>query len=282
MSSRLAALWLALLLALGACTRPEPASPALWQVSGPHGETGWLFGTIHALPRPVDWRSEIVERALARSDRLVVEVARMDAAPAAFAELSRSPGLPPLDQRLPAATRPVFAKLARAHGLKPSELSQLETWAAALMVQQALARDAGVDGGNGIDRALVSSYPGRVEELEGAAAQLAIFDRLPEPAQRALLAAVLQDQNAGDAIFAGWARGDLAPIEAETERGFLGNPDLRAALLSDRNRAWAGRIDALLKARAHPFVAVGAAHMAGSGGLPALLAARGWQVTRIQ
>ena len=38
------------LLALAACNRaPEPQQhPALWQVTGPGGETGYLFGTVHA------------------------------------------------------------------------------------------------------------------------------------------------------------------------------------------------------------------------------------------
>lgn len=273
-------------LALGACERPQPVHPALWQVDGPGGQKGWLLGTIHALPEPVDWRSPTIDRALAGSDRLVVEVARIEEAPPIFARLSRSPGLPPLRERIAPALRPQLDRIIREHALKAANLDLLETWAAALVLQQELAQADGTKGENGIDRAVVATYPRRVDELEGAQAQLSIFDHLAEADQRVLLESVLRDafapKNATEAVARSWARGDLGPIAAETERGFLGDPELRAALLIERNRAWSVRLEAMLRGGAHPFVAVGAAHMAGPQGLPAQLAERGYKVTRIQ
>ncbi|MFD2579153.1 TraB/GumN family protein [Novosphingobium colocasiae] len=53
-------------------------------------------------------------------------------------------------------------------------------------------------------------------------------------------------------------------------------------LFTGRNKAWTERIIAALKSGRKPFVAVGAAHMAGPEGLPAMLAARGYKVTRIE
>jgi uncharacterized protein YbaP (TraB family) len=58
--------------------------------------------------------------------------------------------------------------------------------------------------------------------------------------------------------------------------------ELRRALLVDRNRAWLPRIAGILKQGHHPVVAVGAAHMLGDVGLPALLARQGYTVRRIQ
>ncbi len=284
--SNKASLALLLALTLAACQRPEPVHPALWQVEGPGGQKGWLLGTIHALPEPVDWRSKVIDTALAQSDQLVVEVARIDEAPPVFARLSRSPGLPPLRERIAPALRARFDAVVQGHGLAAADLDPLETWAAALVIQQALTRDDGTSPANGIDRAIVAAYPGKVAEFEGAEAQLAIFDRLAETDQRVLLESVLRDdaapKSATDAITRGWAKGDLGPIAAETERGFLGDPELRAALLVTRNQAWTQRLTAMLGQGAHPFVAVGAAHMAGPQGLPAQLAARGYKVTRVQ
>lgn len=273
-------------LALAGCHRPAPVHPALWLVEGPGGSKAWLFGTIHALPDAVDWRSGKVAAALDGSDRLVVEVARLDQAPAIFASLSRSPGLPPLRSRIAPDLRPAFDQVLRQHHIDAQDLDGLETWAAALALQQAVARDAGIDSNNGVDRTLVAAYPRRIEEFEGAARQLAIFDRLAEADQRALLEGVLRDaagpQNNDKKMEKAWARGDLGPIMAETNRGFLADPQLREALLTGRNRAWSARVAQLLRGGVRPFVAVGAGHLAGPDGLPALLAAQGFKVSRIQ
>lgn len=276
-------------LALGACSKPAEVRPAMWLVEGPGGQKAWLFGTIHALADPVEWRSDVVDQALAQSDRLVLEVAAIkddQATASAFARLAASPGLPPLDQRLPPDLRDELADALTAGGIKPGALDGYESWAAALMLQQAAVGAGESDSGNGIDRALASDYSGPIEEFEGAAAQLAIFDRLPESAQRALLVSSLegQDDLAAETrrLAQAWASGDLATIEHETDSQLGSEPILREALLVGRNRAWTERLITMLKAGRHPFVAVGTAHLVGKDGLPAQLAARGYRVTRLQ
>lgn len=276
-------------LALGSCSKPAEVRPAMWLVEGPGGQKAWLFGTIHALSEPVDWRSDKVDRALAQSDRLVLEVAAIgdDQATAnAFARLASSSGLPSLDQRLPPDLHDELADALKQGGIKPGSLDGYESWAVALMLQQAAARASDSDSGNGIDRAVASGYRGPIEEFEGAAAQLAIFDRLPEGAQRALLVASLEGREnpvvESRRLAEAWAMGDLATIEHATDSELAREPVLREALLVGRNRAWTERLTAMLKAGGHPFVAVGTAHLVGKDGLPAMLEARGYKVTRLQ
>ena len=273
-------------LALGACSQPQSADPALWRIDGAGGARGYLFGTVHALPRPALWRTAAVDRALAESDRIVVEVADMADATAmaeTFERLAHSPGQPPLSQRVaPALRGRLAAALARA-GTRDDQFGDVETWAAALTL--ARAEDDARGTANGIDRAVIGAADGRpVLELEGARVQLGIFDHLPEPDQRQLLAAVITDADHPESSSAAeaWRKGDMARIERETRRGMLADPELRAALFIRRNQAWAARVAAMLGAGEHPFVAVGSAHMAGPEGLPALLAARGFRVTRIE
>ena len=276
-------------LALAACSKPAEVKPALWLVEGPNGQKAWLFGTIHALPQPVNWHSAKVDAALAQSDRLLLEVAKIedDAGTAkAFAALATSPGLPPLADRVPADLRDELGTALKDDHFAPGDLDRYETWAAALMLQNASVAAGQSDSGNGIDRALVRGYSKPVEEFEGAAAQLAIFDQLPEPVQRALLAASLTRPDEELAVMRkleqAWAHGDLAAVDAETNQEFRNNPDLRDALLVRRNKAWSARLDIDLQRGKHPFVAVGLAHLVGGDGLPALLAARGYKVTRLQ
>jgi uncharacterized protein YbaP (TraB family) len=280
---------LLLLLALAACTpKPEPAEPALWLVEGPKGETAWLFGTIHSLPRPADWRSPAIDSAFEKADRVVVEVDNLaddDAMAAIFARLAASPGQPPLGARVRPALRGDLDRLLARGGMKESQFGTTETWAVALIL--ARAGDPGLDRDYGIDRAVIAAAGDKpVVELEGAEGQLGIFDRLPEKEQRDLLDAVVGDTGSLDAESARlaetWRKGDMKAIEAETRSGLLADPELRQALFTQRNRAWSEKIAAMLRQGARPFVAVGAAHMAGPEGLPAMLAARGYRISRVQ
>ena len=162
--------------------------------------------------------------------------------------------------------------------------AKVETWAVALTLAKAASPEQ--DTSLGVDRALLAEWGKRpVVELEGAEQQLRIFDALPEADQRDLLEATITEASADDPsvdLAKAWASGDMAAIGAETSRGLLADPELRAALLVSRNRAWADKIVALLKAKARPFIAVGAAHMAGADGLPVLLVAKGFTVVRVQ
>jgi uncharacterized protein YbaP (TraB family) len=79
-----------------------------------------------------------------------------------------------------------------------------------------------------------------------------------------------------------WVKGDTQGIADEARKGFLAEPGLRAALLTKRSNKWAQQIDTMIQRGAHPFVAVGAAHVSGADGLPALMAARGYTVRRVQ
>lgn len=282
---------LAAALTLAACkpaAPPPTVTPALWQVSGKNGESAWLFGTIHALPAPVEWRSAKVDAALNTADRLVLEVAAIDnpeALNAIYRRLAASPGLPPLLERLPAAERGKAAEVLRRHAIKPEEYGQTETWAAALALTYQLTVEN--QSKFGIDRQLLEANRGKpVGELEGAQRQLGIFDRLAEADQRELLRAVLAEADAPDAeaqrLGQAWGSGNMAALEAETRTGMLADAELRKALLVDRNADWTKRLETMLRAGQKPFVAVGAAHMAGPDGLPALLAAKGYTVARVQ
>jgi len=281
----------ALLLALSACgPAPLPAKPALWQVEGPLGRKAWLFGTIHALDGPVKWRGGKVAAAFEGSQALVVEVAGLnddDAMAETFARLAQTPGQPALSERVSPDLRDELAKALAAGKLKDSGFSSVETWAVALTL--ARAGEGALEAKYGVDRALIEAAreDGRaVIELEGADSQLRLFDQLDEPAQRVLLDAVVRDAAAssGEAarLAKAWRGGDMAAIEAETSRGILSDPGLRTILFTMRNEAWAARLTQIMADGKVPFVAVGAAHMAGVDGLPAMLEARGYTVKRVQ
>lgn len=280
-----------LALALAACgPTPDRVRPALWEVEGPQGQKAWLFGTIHALDRPADLGTPAFDQAFAASDRLVLEVAAIDddaRTGMIFTRLARTPGLPPLDQRVPADLAAPLGSLLASHKLDKAQFVDVETWAAALMVNQAVQARLGTDPGNGIDRQLLRLRGTKpLAELEGAEAQLKIFDGLAEADQRVLLADVVRSAGTaaadGEKMERAWKSGDEQALAAMTDDGMLEDSELREALLAGRNRAWATRLAPMIAAGEEPFVAVGSLHLVGPDGIPALLAARGFKVRRLQ
>lgn len=281
--------WLPVLLAplalLACSSRPQPADPALWKVEGPGGEKAWLFGTIHSSDKPLAWQTSAIMQAMDQSDTIMVEVANLadeaDVA-ATFARLAKNEGQPPLSRRIAPDERPALAALLRKSGYHDDDFATMDTWAVALTLARSDADDDEVR--NGVDRAVVAAAGGRpVIELEGAKRQLGLFDALPEADQRDLLGAVVAEALRPETdLAASWRTGDMAAIEQETRRGLLADPELREVLFIRRNREWAGRIIAEMKSGRLPFVAVGAAHMAGPQGVPAMLAEQGYIVTRVE
>lgn len=263
-------------------------SPILFEVTNQEGEVeGWLFGTMHSLPDDTDWRTATFESALDEADLLILEAADLDeraANAATFNRLAYSPGMPDILTRVGADDRVRLAELMDRGDFDSSDFANVETWAATLMLSGSI-RFGKTE--NGVDRALLREFAGRpIEQLEGSEAQLQMFDALPEKEQRDMLAALLDDFERAKKDPARltriWLGGDLVAIENELERGMLADPELREALLEARNAAWIEKIAVWFEDEPQPIIAVGAAHLAGPGGLPALLAQRGYSVSRIQ
>lgn len=287
MMRRALASCLAIMLA-GCGLGSDPATPALWHADCPGTGEAWLFGTIHALERPAAWRGETVDKAMDKADLVMVELADHGdpkAAAATWATLAEGRGMPPLSARVSPERQGDLAMALKRTGLENRDFSDTETWAAALTIAQA-ARPR-LDSANGIDQEVLGAMRGKkVEELEGRKGQLSIFDRLPQAEQRDLLDAVLADATSGTdesaAIAAAWRKGDMTTIARQTETGMLADPELREALFTARNRRWSERIIAAMARDSRPFVAVGAAHLAGPQGLPAMLREKSCAVERVQ
>ncbi|MXO50582.1 TraB/GumN family protein [Erythrobacter gaetbuli] len=287
---------LTLMLLLAACQQ-EPqdvaeageAYPALWEITDETGALeGWLFGTVHALPEDLDWRSDRFDRIEEDADLLVVEVSGLDdrsALEAQFQALATDRRhLPPVKDRLGPVERERLRNLLKRNDMAANALDGLETWAAAL----ALAQFGRIHPAEyGADKVLLGDFASReIFELEGAGPQLAIFDGLPEEDQRDLLVSVLEEVDRAPSerpdLALIWSRGDLDRLEEITGEGMLADPELREVLLVERNRTWAAQIENLLTAAPRPLIAVGAGHLLGPDGMPALLEARGYSVRRIQ
>ena len=280
---------------LAACTTTAPAPdaprPALWKLAD-EDTTIYLFGTIHLLPKGLGWRTPALERAIAESDTLVLETEiasdQMDAAQTMM-KLALSPGLPPLAERVPAEKRAELARVLKAAGIPEGSLDAMETWAAALTMLTLNYKQAGLSAEAGVERGLDESYRGakrKVIGLETVEQQFDFFDKLSEGAQRALLVSMLDDPKGAEAEFQAmlkaWKSGDTDAIARTFDSETALSPELREALMTKRNAAWADWLAKRLEQPGTVLVAVGAGHLAGKDSVQRMLSERGLKAERVQ
>lgn len=281
------ALTLALAWLTAGCGAPStPAHPALWVVRDAD-TTVYLFGTVHRLPRELDWQGGPVGDALAESNGLVLELApaEMARAPALFMTMAGDEAVAPLGRRIGAAQADTARRLARNAGLDRAD--RVESWALAVAIAAASAETAEMTPDAGVEAVLGARFAAdQIVGLERADAQLALFDDLPDGMQTAMLRHALTDRaNAPErlrAMVQAWAAGDLAALDRVAQQDLAAMPGLAEPLLHARNRGWAAWVAERMAQPGRLFLAVGAGHMVGETGLPTLLAARGLSVERLQ
>jgi len=295
---RVAAAAVAALLSIGvwAVGPASFAAPAMWRVSGGASEV-YLFGTLHALSPQAAWRTPAYDAAYRKADVVWFEADLSHADTLAVTNILSQYGVDPdraLSQKLKPADLAVLkgqADIARIDHLRP--------WAAAMMLsmQPVLAAGAAVESGADMTVGREAAAGGKqVRAFETLEDQAKMFAGLSEPAEVAYLTGVIHEraQSHGrlkitldpraDSLERQWLDGDLDQLGPGLVRDMdRQNPTLYEALLKTRNLAWA---DALSREMAaHPgveLVNVGALHMLGDDGLPALMKARGFKVERVQ
>jgi uncharacterized protein len=264
----------------------------LWHYRSP-AATVFLAGSIHALKATLYPLPPQFDAAFERSDHLVVEV---DVSALDASELRRS-----LEQQgqLPhgltladVLDADVYAKLVdhlQEQGLPLAPLRHLRPSLLAAQLAMLQLRALGYAPESGVEAHFLGlAGTRRVLELETLEAQLGILADQPPSLQQQLLADALQPLASVEQQMAGMVRAWLAGDDGDLMRLFGGetptSPEHDAfmrELLLERNLAMAERIIEFLGSRGTYFVLAGAAHLAGDDGIPAILAARGYDGERI-
>ncbi len=277
-----------MLLALAAPGLATADGFPLWTVEGDAG-TVYILGSVHLLrtddyplPAPVGRAYEAADDLLMELDLDDLDIASVTTR---MLELGASGDGP--------SAREVFGedgwKTAVIHGrglgVDLDAMAAVEPWLAALMTYNLALARTGYDPGLGVDqhlagRAMADGKP--IAGLETLDEQLGLFDSLAPAVQRQLLEQTLDtlDELAAeaDALVEAWRAGDLAALRDRLAEDFEDYPDLEQRLVTDRNRAWLPAIEARLARPGEALVVVGALHVVGPEGLPALLKARGYAV----
>jgi uncharacterized protein YbaP (TraB family) len=288
------------LLALACATGPPPAVETgqlfLWEVARTDGRGGvaHVLGSVHLSDDAIAF-DPAVERALDSAETLVLEVDPEELEPERMAQLTVETGFFADGRTLRSVLSPktweLFEERVVREALAPELFVRMEPWLAGMTLQIVALERQGFAADRGVDMALARSAGlagKRIAGLETADAQLAALDSLPLPTQELVLRAALEDEDHPEAgvpaLLDAWRKGDAARIEATVFAGLGADPALDPffeALYFERNRQMARGIAELVDRGGLAFVVVGAGHVVGARGVPALLAAEGYVVRRL-
>ncbi|MHA6202876.1 TraB/GumN family protein [Dyella soli] len=266
------------------------AQPGLWVASNGHA-TVYLFGTVHLLPSDTNWRSPALDKALAESQRLSIEI--VDDDPASMQALVMKHGVDPahpLSSKLDEADEQQLETAASLAGLPggAAALQSMQPWLAAITLSMAPLMQAGMDPELGVDKLLKARMQeaGKpIDGLETAEQQIRMLADLSEPMQLEFLRQSFKEASEGPQklreLIDAWRDGDTAAIaHIEDEDLRKQSPRLYQSLIVERNQAWARVIAERMKQPGVSFIAVGAGHLAGPDSLQVQLERLGVTVRR--
>jgi uncharacterized protein len=282
------------LLAVTCASRAEvvyakiPAHPALWTVHGPKG-TAYLFGSVHLLPPNVDWHTREIDAAFANSDTLIFELAMDDTFQQRMQTYIKERGMLPAGQHLRDMLTPEAKKELDVEAAKlpvpAAAIDRMRPWLAELTIEVMGMTKQNFSSASGVDMQVQSEADGRpvigLETIDQQIALLAPSDPKVElqdfEASLKTSGAAAQKEEMGPLLDA-WMHGRVDRLASLTQKAFRQYPDAQKALFDDRNKAWVTKISALLDEPKTYFITVGAGHLAGPHGVPALLRAKGFRV----
>lgn len=275
-------------------TASASAAPALWKVAD-EDTTIHLFGTIHALPPDLDWRTPEFDAAFAAADTLCIEVDIFERAPEVIALTFREgifKGEERLSDFLDADQEVMLREVASEVNMLWVGLDLMKPWNAMFTLASGLAMKAGLADDSGVefvlyDEALAAGKT--ICEMETLDEQLGGLIGLPMDIQISALTMV--DEEYADlpvpeqldkaveelrGMVDEWAAGEVSAMQDNFED--FGHRDVYDAILTDRNARWADRIEAMLEEPGKVFIAVGAGHLAGPDSVQVMLEDRGIEV----
>ena len=302
------AVFLVLILILSlfaACTGTTGAKihPMLFRVTGPEGQAGWLFGTIHVGDDRIDTAVEKLKPYLDESDALAVEfdiVAYEQDFAAQMQGMNHfllTDGTKITDH-MPAETYEKAAALLKEAKVNPSLMQayNLAMWAQ-LVEQAAIMTKTDFDMESGVDRTLIHyCYDKQIEvrDVESAELQYSLLAGFSDELNLLMLESTLDSldnyQFSMNLLYNAWLRGNASTLEgllsgesdealSEEEAAMM--DEYYDLMLTQRNLGMRDKAVEWLEAGDEVFFAVGAAHLLGEDGLVSLLRAAGYTVEQV-
>ncbi|ASJ91279.1 TraB/GumN family protein [Porphyrobacter sp. CACIAM 03H1] len=268
---------------------PAGKGPALWKVAD-EDTTIYLFGTVHVLPKDLEWYDATIAEAFDSSGTIVTEIPMDAASEAQMAQLTQAKGMLPagttLRSLLNAEQTAAYTAAMGKIGIPVEAFDPVKPWLAGLTLSILPLMQQGYDPNSGVEKVLLAKAEGKEKgALETAEFQLSIFDGMTQEAQVAFMmeaaTGIDEVKPTLDRMVAEWAKGDADRL-AEVMNEGMSDPAVAEALLYKRNANWAEWIDTRLDTPGTVFIAVGAGHLAGAKSVQDYLAQKGIAVTRVK
>jgi uncharacterized protein YbaP (TraB family) len=269
----------------------------LWRVTSQDDprKIVYLLGSIHVARPDFYPLDPAIEEAFDASDALVVEAdpADIESAKVRTDTIRRAllPAGETIKDRIGNETWIALVAALDERSVPLATVTNFEPWFAALLIEQILLKERGLDPALGVDRHFVerAGQIKPIEALETADSQIGIFDGLSPRLQELVLADALagfgpEGQSELTRMVDAWKTGDGDAMLRLFRESLADDPQaapLYDALVSRRNAAMADAVDAFVEAWDRLFVVVGAGHLVGGDGIVALLERRGYRAEQV-
>ncbi|MDH3748560.1 MAG: TraB/GumN family protein [Gammaproteobacteria bacterium] len=283
---------LAILLVWVPCLTLADAHPVtMWLAEGTNNRI-YILGSVHLLRQQDHPLPSVMEAAYDDAEALIMEVDMDDLDPAALQVATNQLGVIHDDRTL----RDFMGDGLYQQAVVAAEemdipfdmLSKTEPWYAAITVEQLALMRIGFNPMYGIEMHMTmkATQDGKsIEGLETVEEQLAYLDGLSLDAQNDLLMQTLAEgkniEAFMDDMVRAWRNGDIDYMKDTMLEDMAQYPELYKSIVVDRNRRWVGTIEDLLDDNDDYLIIVGALHLIGEHGLPALLAKRGIRIGQL-
>jgi len=267
---------------------PGSSKTCLWAIPAEGGAV-FLLGSIHfmraddyPLPPAMDAAYAACRAVVFEIDIGLMQDPRVQARMLELGMLPAGRGV--FDTIGPQTRQRLEDKLAET-GVPGAAVAGFRPWMIALTLSALEFQRLGFDPNIGVDMHFFNKAKAgqkRIAALETVEFQLQLLAGMNAAAEEAFLALTLQDlaqvPELASTMVGLWRSGDAPGLQQLLFKTIDQHPDVRDRMLVQRNRAWAGKIEDLIRQGEPALVIVGAMHLIGPGSVVELLQARGYRV----
>ena len=264
---------------------------SLWEVRGTNNVV-YLLGSVHLLRAQDHPLPSRIEQAYADAESIFMEIDMDEMDPIATQALVNRLGVlnggSTLRDYLGEQRYAEAEKSADAMDIPFNLLSRSEPWLAAITIEQMALARLGFNPALGVEmtfsgKAAADGKP--IEGFETIEEQLSFLDGLSVEAQNDLLMQTLQEGrelgSVMDELIEAWRVGDVDYLEQTVLTDMRQFPELYDVIVAERNTRWVQQINDLLDDDDDYLIIVGALHLVGPDGVPALLREQGTDVKQL-